>query len=252
MDLSKKIIAHRVYEINRVGIDYFIGDLHGEYELFLKLMSIIEFDEKKDRVFSVGDLIDRGKCSYECLNLASNNWFIPVLGNHEEMLLSSLNNQYMKYIWKENGGGWWDDLKDKDKFALIDILIDKFSVTATIETVCGSVGLVHADYFFNKWPFDFEKWDSNLIKNLLWSRQTITTGTKSRVRGVDLLVSGHTPIKKPVIISNHLFLDTGCGHSPNESITNPKLTIAKMSPNGVEISMLGKKDFRSLLLNFSK
>jgi len=45
---------------NQAGKDYVIGDLHGCYELLERLLDAVGFDKSKDRLFSVGDLIDRG------------------------------------------------------------------------------------------------------------------------------------------------------------------------------------------------
>jgi serine/threonine protein phosphatase 1 len=41
------------------GRDFVLGDLHGTTDLLRLLMEHVAFDPKKDRLFSVGDLIDR-------------------------------------------------------------------------------------------------------------------------------------------------------------------------------------------------
>ena len=51
-------------------------------------MELIGFDKTKDRMFSVGDLPDRGIDSYGTLQLLNESWFYPVLGNHEQMFYS--------------------------------------------------------------------------------------------------------------------------------------------------------------------
>ena len=45
---------------NESGRDFVIGDLHGMTEFLFKLLDYVCFDPAKDRLFSVGDLIDRG------------------------------------------------------------------------------------------------------------------------------------------------------------------------------------------------
>jgi Ca2+-binding RTX toxin-like protein len=72
---------------NTEGKDYIVGDLHGCYTLLDRLLSEIKFDLSKDRLFSVGDLADRGPDSLRCLQLLDEPWFYTVQGNHEEMLL---------------------------------------------------------------------------------------------------------------------------------------------------------------------
>lgn len=72
---------------NTQGKDYIVGDLHGCYALLEKLLEEVRFDPAQDRLFSVGDLVDRGPDSLRCLQLLDEPWFYAVMGNHEEMLL---------------------------------------------------------------------------------------------------------------------------------------------------------------------
>ena len=62
---------------------YFISDIHGEYELFIKLLKTINFSST-DILFILGDIIDKGKDSIKLLEYISkqNNMF-AIMGNHE-------------------------------------------------------------------------------------------------------------------------------------------------------------------------
>lgn len=64
---------------------YAIGDIHGCYHEFKKLLKKIEFNPDKDKVFLVGDLINRGPKSLKVLDLIISNpsSIFPVLGNHD-------------------------------------------------------------------------------------------------------------------------------------------------------------------------
>ena len=65
-----------------------IGDVHGcaeEFEALLKGLKL----KPKDRVYQVGDLINRGPDSHRVLKLAYKYDVRPVLGNHEVRLLQS-------------------------------------------------------------------------------------------------------------------------------------------------------------------
>lgn len=250
MNSLKNIDIHRIYEENVKGTDYFISDLHGCYDLFLEMMSKVKLNEDIDRVFSVGDLIDRGQYSQECLKLAANDWFIPVLGNHEELLLTSFNNGFVKDLWERNGGGWWDNLCENERFKSLNIIMKNFSITATVKTINGNIGLVHADYLCDTWPVNASKLSRELLRELLWSRKTLSEMIVNKVNGVNLIISGHTPIRIPKLIGNHLFLDTGCGHFPNETITHPKLTVAEIIHGGIKLHMLDKKNYQILDLPF--
>lgn len=74
---------------NRRGRDFCIGDLHGCREMLERLLQAVEFNQVRDRLFSVGDLIHRGPNSAQCLRLAEKDWFFPVMGNHEAMQLGA-------------------------------------------------------------------------------------------------------------------------------------------------------------------
>jgi hypothetical protein len=75
---------------NKTGRDFVLGDLHGTTDLLRALMEYVAFDPDKDRIFSVGDLIDRGEDSPGGLALLLEPWFHAVLGNHEDMMMDYL------------------------------------------------------------------------------------------------------------------------------------------------------------------
>jgi len=54
---------------NTQGRDFILADLHGCYRQLMSAMEAVNFDHEKDRIISVGDLIDRGEESFECLKL---------------------------------------------------------------------------------------------------------------------------------------------------------------------------------------
>ncbi len=94
------------FSANTVGRDFVIGDLHGSYEVFLRLLEGLQFDADVDRMFSVGDLVDRGPDSLNCLRLIKESWFHCVLANHEQMMLEAFRGGYMGQFWFRNGGSW--------------------------------------------------------------------------------------------------------------------------------------------------
>lgn len=64
---------------------YAIGDLHGCYREFKKLLEKINFDHDKDKLYLVGDLINRGPKSEKVLSYLMDHTqsIFPVLGNHD-------------------------------------------------------------------------------------------------------------------------------------------------------------------------
>lgn len=77
---------------NYEGRDFLIGDLHGCYDELMKLLNYVKFNPQFDRLFSTGDLVDRGPKSVECLSLLSKPWFFSVLGNHEDSLIDKIED----------------------------------------------------------------------------------------------------------------------------------------------------------------
>lgn len=88
---------------------FIIGDVHGcVYTLRHLLFRVIRL-RSSDRLYFLGDLVDRGPGTKEVLDtiirLQSAGYSIhSVRGNHEQMLLESCSNRNSFHLWMENGG----------------------------------------------------------------------------------------------------------------------------------------------------
>lgn len=66
---------------------YIVSDIHGEYDLFIKLLQKINFSSD-DEMIICGDIIDKGKHSVKLLQfIRSKPNFYCIVGNHEYALL---------------------------------------------------------------------------------------------------------------------------------------------------------------------
>lgn len=87
-----------------------IGDIHGCFRELKNLLQKVEFNREADRLVSLGDLIDRGKESYEVceffrkLKAEIDGRCIVIRGNHEQMMMEAAD-LYGRELWKLNGGG---------------------------------------------------------------------------------------------------------------------------------------------------
>ena len=78
---------------------YVLSDIHGHRAAFEKALALIEPDEN-DRIYLLGDMVDRGPDPVGVMRLAHNNPYMTVLkGNHEAMMLDCLDNPEDTLQW---------------------------------------------------------------------------------------------------------------------------------------------------------
>lgn len=82
-------MTSRVLQYSDPAKLWFVGDLHGQYDLLRKAMQHAGFSAARgDQLVCAGDLVDCGPQSGAVLDLLECPWFHSVLGNHEKMLLT--------------------------------------------------------------------------------------------------------------------------------------------------------------------
>lgn len=203
--------------VNTEGRDFVVGDIHGEFSKLDSLLQAAGFDKTRDRVFAVGDLVDRGPENYAALDYLAQPWFHSVLGNHEELLLGhAIGQESMARCHIGNGGEWFLELDPDARQHFARRIANSCWLSIEIPQPDGSTyGVVHAEV-----P-EGRTWDdvryaqvggpsnSNLVDNLLWGRSRVRSASPSVVDGIDKIFVGHTPVKEPVRKGNHIFVDTG-------------------------------------------
>jgi serine/threonine protein phosphatase 1 len=202
---------------NEKGRDVVVGDLHGEYDEVVAGLKEMGFDYDRDRLFSVGDLIDRGKESARCIKFLSRPWITAVRGNHEDMFLKIYEKgephpDVLEFWVSKNGMGWWRDTDAETRAQCLEAWA-KMPVAVEIATDRGMVGIVHAEVpvgmGWAKFTKGIQSGDEKLIEKAVWGRTRIEQNDESGVEGIDRLFVGHTPVSGPKRLGNVYYIDTG-------------------------------------------
>lgn len=258
-------LIHKLVVVPDEAEVYFVGDIHGCYDLLMNTLKAADFNFDRDYCICVGDLIDRGKDNLKVLSKFAygENRFYSVMGNHDAfMAYSSLDNVFAN--WMYNGGSWAisKDGLDSDQISTIaEDLRKKLPVFLTVKHRGRTYGVVHGgipnvfnthtgvvepqfspnttrDWFrvvsqveayTNDKSMTLKEVDF-LISPYLWDRDVLMGFEEGEnyppVTGVDYTFHGHTGVKFPVKHQNRVFIDTG-------SVFNNRLTVAWVSGGGI-------------------
>jgi serine/threonine protein phosphatase 1 len=90
------------------GRRFVIGDLHGCVSTFREMTEVQLRLRKEDTLFLLGDYIDRGPDSKgvvdHILDLQKRSYrVVPIMGNHEYMLLNAVDDEEEFGLWEFNG-----------------------------------------------------------------------------------------------------------------------------------------------------
>lgn len=211
----------RRIERNAAGRDFAVGDIHGHFTALQGALDAVAFDPDRDRLFSVGDMVDRGPESEQVLDWLARPWFFAVQGNHEDIAVRYVQGEVGTGNYLSLGGAWLMGLPTAEQKE-IAIQLAELPVAIEVETEGGVVGLVHADCPVPSWgmlaaalcsqdapgvvPADLL---GRIVAMCQWSRTRIDTSDKSVVDGVRAVVVGHTPVRRPALLGNVYHIDTG-------------------------------------------
>lgn len=143
-----------------------IGDIHGCSKALEALLNAIQ-PTSSDTIITLGDYVDRGSDSKGVIErliaLEKECQLIPLLGNHEEMMLEVVRDGAPPYSWLQHGGidtldsyGFGGDLSviPETHRRFLDDLVDYFETDSHF--------FVHANYEsetpFEDQPADLLRW----------------------------------------------------------------------------------------------
>lgn len=207
---------------------YIISDVYGCYKSLLALINQLPEKDKSKIVF-VGDLVDRGKNSYEVVEFVLINKYDCVKGNHEDMFLDYApiygEDDESKY-WMNSCGGkeTCDSYKNIEDLKKHYSYFEKLPIYIEYKDYINSDGryLVFSHSSIgNVW--DLRNSDNPTDKDifetqLLWSRN-------KNFDNKDIFnVYGHTIFEEPKITPYSIGIDLGCYNIGNmQKTTNPRI-----------------------------
>lgn len=198
---------------NTQGRDLAVGDIHGHFRRLQDCLDSVAFDPQVDRLFSVGDLVDRGPDSPLALQWLAEPWFHAVQGNHETLAISHLHGGRLdRQMYRAVGGDWFLDLTRDEQQPFVEAFL-QLPVALEVQTAAGPVGLLHADCPFADWAALCDSLqhddDPGVREVCQWSRRRLKEADPSPVAGVRALLVGHTPLLQVKVLGNVWHLDTG-------------------------------------------
>ncbi len=192
-----------------------MGDIHGCFSHLSRSLEAIGFDASADRLFSVGDLVDRGPESDQVLEWLAKPWFFAICGNHDFMVWrSALGIPYPDADHVLHGGAWLEKISGTERSQL-GRRLRALPLALEVETALGLVGLVHADCPFDDWhemqqvPWSRIDPTSPLAECCLWSIERYERQYPNPIRNVRAVVHGHMTVRYPKVLGNVHFIDTG-------------------------------------------
>ncbi len=175
--------VHR-FGLNTQGRDFIIGDIHGYFQALRRSIRRIKFNRSCDRLFSVGDLVDRGPSSNDVIAWINQPWFHPIRGNHEQMAIECVMGCVDTGWYIRNGGAWFIDLPEARKREIAK-LFSSLPLAIEVESPGGRVGIVHAEASC-AWELFTDRianMDGPVAISALWSRKRFQSKDATPVGG---------------------------------------------------------------------
>lgn len=222
---------------NTVGRDFTVGDIHGCYYLLDKALREVNFNKDVDRLFCLGDLVDRGPYSEAVASLLTEPWFYSVLGNHEQYCIeaySTLIDDETKLDIRNSHiswGGEWFYMLDEDRQKELAKMFDDLPILITLEVNGKQIGLAHGN--INDWDTTHrmvetagDAIESTAINGVIWGRTRIRQQNRMNAKGIDYVFLGHTVVEQIAVLGNVHYIDTGAVFGGKLSLINLQEYIA--------------------------
>ncbi len=196
------------------GRDLIVGDIHGCFTKLHAELFAVGFDGARDRLFSVGDLVDRGPESDKAEVWLRQPWFHAIRGNHEEAAFHFAGRSLGEREYIGGFGGGWNVQNDQAERKRLGDLFTALPIGMEIETAGGIVAVLHADCPTSTWAELKERLEAGgqgaeLIAGCCtWSRDRIERMNDAPIPDIRALVVGHSPMDVMQRLGNVYYIDT--------------------------------------------
>ena len=203
------------FGINKAGRDFVVGDLHGCFRTLERALGALEFDPGRDRLFGVGDLVNRGPHSVEAIDWLERRFEAVTMGNHDRLVLRWFEADPRPPPPAQSE--WLSEVQGRE-FSRWRAALASMPIALTIETPNGAVGVVHAEAPHRSWTESLrliETGDVSVVDDALLGFGLPESTRRQRrshpVEGLRALVHGHVPVREVECTGNRWDIDTGAG-----------------------------------------
>ncbi len=188
---------------------YIMSDTHGQSDRYKTMLEKIDLKED-DRLYVLGDVIDRGPGSLDILfDIMKRDNVEMFLGNHEHMMLTYLEgSDRQSWFFGVNGGRVtyesFMSLEDEDRGKILDYLYDKTTLKKDLLLGNKRFVLSHTSALndgVDRYTREYKK-DLMQIQDLVWNMSSQNTAA---IRYFDPCE------KKTFFISGHIITRRLCG-----------------------------------------
>ena len=183
-----------------------VADIHGCSTALAALLNLIE-PQPGDTIVTLGDYVDRGMDSKGVLDLLialkSRCHLVPILGNHDEMMLQARNGKDDFKFWMNCGGiTALDSYGSSGRLDLIPAEHFRFLQQCVSFFETDTHFFVHANY---RPDLQLEEMDEHALRWLSLRDFVPSPHCSGKVA-----VMGHTPQPDILDLGHLICLDTGC------------------------------------------
>jgi len=231
---------------------FVMGDIHGEADKLKAALKAVNFDYENDELIQLGDIVDRGLQSYECVEeLLKIKKLISIKGNHDVCFYDSIRTGRANILFNQGGKQTLQSyIRNCDPDKEISIKLSEYSTDFDYD----NYPITHINFFANQKNYYLDQENNFFVHGgfdrhklveeesdpevFYWDRDLFLAAKsyasmknnnypfKMKNNFKEVFI-GHTPTTyfeetKPINAANIWNLDTGCGKGGLLTIMNVK------------------------------